>query len=175
MKKERWLTFADVAFFIGALVVVLMARHFIFTPIEVIGASMNPNLEDSERLFGLKVGEIKRQDIVSFRAPDAEDKNYIKRVIGLPGDVVTYEADQLYINGEKVAEPYLDHFKAEMPAGLQLTEDFTATVPEETYFVMGDNRQNSKDSRMIGAIDQDEIIANAKLKFWPLNKLGTIE
>ncbi len=175
MKKKSWITFADIAFFVGALAVVLLARHFIFTPIEVVGASMNPNLEDSERLFGLKVGEINRLDIVSFHAPDDKDRDYIKRVIGLPGEEILYEEDQLYINGEEIAEPYLDEFKAEMPDGLQLTDDFRYTVPEGTYFVMGDNRHNSKDSRMLGPIDQEEIFANAKLKYWPLNKIGTID
>ncbi|MGG5330759.1 signal peptidase I [Enterococcus sp. AZ163] len=175
MKKEPWIKVSDIVFFACALVTMLLARHFIFTPIEVIGASMNPTLQDSERLFGLKVGEIKRLDVVSFAAPDVEDKDYIKRVIGLPGEEVLYEDDQLYIDGEKIDEPYLAENKKALPEGMLLTDDFVYTVPKGTYFVMGDNRQNSKDSRMLGAIDEEEIFANAKVVFWPINKMGTVD
>ncbi|GCF95175.1 signal peptidase I [Enterococcus florum] len=175
MKEKKWINRSDIVFFIVAMLFVLLARTFIFTPVEVLGASMNPNLVDKERVFGLKIGQIKRLDVVSFDAPDEPELDYIKRVIGLPGDTVEYKGDVLYVNGEEIAEPYLDEHKAELAEGQQLTEDFTYTVPEGSYFVMGDNRQNSKDSRTIGPIKKERIVANAKVIFWPLNKIGMVK
>lgn len=126
---------------------------------------MMPTLEDGDRMIvnkiGYKIGEPKRFDIVVFHAP--EQKNYIKRVIGLPGDTLEYKDDQLYINGEPIEEPYLDAYKAQITEGT-LTEDFTLndidvsldsnTIPEGYIFVMGDNRRYSKDSRHIGLVNQ---------------------
>lgn len=175
MKEEKWLTWKDVVWFVCMIGFLFLARYYIFTPIIVNGASMDPTLEDQERLIGLKFGEIKRFEIVTFNAPDEKEDDYIKRVIGLPGDTVQYKEDVLYINGQATDEPYLAEFKAKIGSGEVLTDDFSATVPANTYFVMGDNRQNSKDSRRLGAIAEDEIIARAKFSFWPLNTVGTLE
>ncbi|MGX7243460.1 signal peptidase I [Enterococcus quebecensis] len=170
-----------VLFFIGLAVVLVLLREFVFTPVVVKGHSMDPTLADGERVIALKNTEINRFDIVTFPAPDEPKKSYIKRVIGLPGDTIEYKKDVLYINGKEVKEPYLDKFKSEVTDGLPLTYDFTLNevtgekkVPKGEYFVMGDNRRNSKDGRMIGFISKDNISGDVKFVLWPLNRFGTI-
>ena len=160
-----------------------LIRYFLFTPIVVDGESMMPTLEDGDRMIvnkiGYEVGEPDRYDIVVFHAP--EKKDYIKRVIGLPGDHVAYKNDQLFINGKAQPEPYLEPYKEEITEGT-LTEDFTLeeitqmeVVPEGYVFVMGDNRRRSKDSRIIGVVSMDEIIGNTSFIFWPPNEMGLVE
>ncbi|OJG98184.1 signal peptidase [Enterococcus termitis] len=142
---------------------------------------MDPTLADGERVIALKNTDIKRYDIVTFPAPDEPKKSYIKRVIGLPGDSIEYKDDVLYINGKEVEEPYLDEFKKEVADGNPLTLDFTLEevtgkdkVPAGEYFVMGDNRRNSKDGRMIGFISEEKISGDVKFVLWPLNRFGTL-
>ncbi|AQP54432.1 signal peptidase I [Vagococcus penaei] len=172
-------------FWYGSIIIVmLLLRAFVFSSVIVSGDSMNPTLVDRERIISLKHAKIKRFDVITFPAPDDESKNYIKRVIGLPGDTIEYRDDVLYINGKEYKEPYLDEYKGiidEMPEGAPLTKDFTLEevtgeqkVPEGKYFVLGDNRQNSKDSRMIGFIDQDSVLGDVWFSFWPIAKWGTI-
>ena len=95
-----------------AIILAFIIRIFLFTPIVVEGSSMEPTLQDQERMIVTKIGEPKRFDIVVFHA--SESKDYIKRVIGLPGDRIEYIDDTLYINGTPYDEPYLDEFKQEM-------------------------------------------------------------
>lgn len=161
---------------------VIALRHYVFTPVEAIGDSMKPTLNDGERMFGLKHTDIERFDIVTFPAPDDPGRDYVKRVIGLPGDTVAYKNDQLYINGKKYDEPYLDEFKGELTDGQPLTYDFslneltgTEKVPKGQLFVLGDNRRISKDSRIIGMIQEKDIMADVKFVFWPLNRFGTVD
>ena len=90
-----------IIYFLILAAILIGLRHFVFTPVVVKGDSMDPTLADGERVIALKNTEIKRFDIVTFPAPDDEGKNYIKRVIGLPGDTIEYKDDQLYINGKK--------------------------------------------------------------------------
>ncbi len=175
----EWTKALLIAFAIAAII-----RYFLFTPIAVDGESMMPTLEDGDRMIvnkiGYKIGEPKRFDIVVFHAP--EQKNYIKRVIGLPGDTLEYKDDQLYINGDPIDEPYLDAYKEQINGGT-LTEDFTLkdidvsldTIPEGYVFVMGDNRRNSKDSRHIGLVEQKEIIGNTSLIFWPFSDIKIVK
>lgn len=178
MKIKNLFTKSELIWFLCILLIVFFSRVFLFSNITVHGESMTPTLENGERIFGLKIGEVERFDIISFRAPTEpteSPKNYIKRVIALPGETITYEEDCLYINGEKIAEPFLAEFKQVLPSNELLTEEnFTYTVPENNYFVMGDNRRNSKDSRKIGFISEDKIIGNAKFSYWPIGKIGTL-
>jgi len=183
VKKEKnelweWSKALLIAFGLAAII-----RFFLFTPIVVDGESMMPTLENGDRMvvnkIGYMVGEPDRNDIVVFHAP--EQKNYIKRVIGLPGDHLEYKNDQLFINGKEVDEPYLDQYKSEINGGT-LTEDFTleektqeSKIPEGYIFVMGDNRLYSKDSRHIGLVAIDEVIGNTNIVFWPLKEIGFIK
>ncbi|MHA6258689.1 signal peptidase I [Sporosarcina sp. CAU 1771] len=174
----EWIKALLIAFGLAAII-----RVFLFTPIVVDGISMMPTLADGDRMvvnkIGYTIGEPKRFDIVVFHAE--VQKDYIKRVIGLPGDEIEYIDDMLYVNGEPFPEPYLDQYKAEIPDA-PLTEDFkledkiqSQTVPEGYVFVMGDNRRKSKDSRHIGAVSIDEIIGNSNLIFWPIKDFGIVK
>ena len=161
----------------------LLIRYLLFTPIVVDGESMMPTLENGDRMIvnkiGYEIGKPDRFDIVVFHA--SEKKDYIKRVIGLPGDHIAYKDDQLFVNGDAIPEPYLDKHQADIISGT-LTENFTleeytqmSVIPEGYVFVMGDNRMNSTDSRQIGLISIKDIIGKTNLIFWPLNEINLIE
>lgn len=162
-----------------AFVLFVVIRTYLFYPFQVVGDSMVPTLETGDRLILNKLAEVDRFDIVVFPAPDGTDEEYVKRVIGLPGDEITYFQDELYINGEKVTEHYLESLKE--GSNQTLTGDFTLfsltgemAVPEDMYFVLGDNRVVSKDSRVFGFIPAAQIEGTADLRLWPLNKIGII-
>ncbi|PLR69731.1 MULTISPECIES: signal peptidase I [Bacillaceae] len=160
-----------------AVILAAVIRYFFFAPIVVDGLSMMPTLQDQDRMIvnkiGYKIGEPDRFDIVVFHA--TEEKDYIKRVIGLPGDRVEYRDDTLYINGKAYEEPYLEEYKKDLIDG-PLTEPFTIEeVPEGKLFVMGDNRRYSKDSRHIGPVSQKEVMGQTSLIYWPLNDIRVIE
>ena len=162
-----------------AFVLFVVIRTYLFYPFQVVGDSMVPTLETGDRLILNKLAEVDRFDIVVFPAPDGTDEEYVKRVIGLPGDEITYFQDELYINGEKVTEHYLEALKE--GSNQTLTGDFTLfsltgemAVPEDMYFVLVDNRVVSKDSRVFGFIPAAQIEGTADLRLWPLNKIGII-
>lgn len=166
-----------------AVILAFLIRTYIFAPIVVDGESMMPTLVDHERIilnkFGTSVESIHRFDVVVFHA--TPERDYIKRVIGLPGDHIEYKEDALYINGKKYDEPYLDKYKAQLDGGF-LTSDFTLeevtgskTVPKGELFVMGDNRQNSLDSREIGTISEDKIVGKANFVYWPASKIKFVK
>ncbi|MGR3764130.1 signal peptidase I [Rossellomorea sp. NS-SX7] len=179
MSKKKNETLEWLKSLVVAFVIVLIVRTFLFTPILVDGASMNTTLHDHERMIVSKLGEPERFDIVVFHANEKQD--YIKRVIGLPGDKIEYKNDILYVNGKAYKEPYLDDQKETIEG--DLTKSFTledtavrqATVPQGHVFVMGDNRQNSTDSRMIGAIPIEEIVGTTNVVFYPLKDMRIIK
>nr|WP_309098712.1 signal peptidase I [Fredinandcohnia onubensis] len=163
-----------------ALLIAFIIRVFFLTPAIVEGASMQPTLQDQNRMIVTKIGEPKRFDVVVFHA--TEEKDYIKRVIGLPGDRIEYKDDTLYINGKPYDEPYLDRSKQELIDG-PLTNSFTLretpvgsdVVPEGHLFVMGDNRRNSMDSRHIGAIPIDSVVGTTNLVVWPIKEIKILD
>jgi signal peptidase I len=152
-----------------AVILAAVIRYFLFAPIVVDGLSMMPTLHDQNRMivnkFSYEVGQPNRFDIVVFHAP--EGKDYIKRVIGLPGDRVEYKNDTLYVNGKAYKEPYLDEYKKQVTDG-PLTGNFQTTVPKGDLFVMGDNRRFSKDSRHIGPVPISKVIGKTNIVYWPL-------
>lgn len=164
-----WLKALTIAFIIAAII-----RYFIFTPIIVDGHSMMPTLHNSDRMIINKIsyhiGKPHRFDIIVFHA--TKSKDYIKRIIGLPGETVSYKNDVLYINGNPIKEPFLDAYKKRING--ELTYDFKYKVPQGDVFVLGDNRQNSKDSRVIGPIPETKIVGKAILLFWPLHNFKII-
>ena len=168
---------------VGAFVFVIAMRTFIFSPILVEGASMMPTYEDGDRVIVNKIGKkiscIDRFDIIVFEAPIGE--NYIKRVIGLPGDHVAYKNDTLYINNEALEEPYLDLYKEQLIDTGTLTQDFTledltddATVPEGYLFVLGDNRRKSLDSRDpgVGFVPMEKVLGKVMMRYYPFDSFG---
>jgi signal peptidase I len=154
--------------------IALIIRTLFFAPYDVEGASMMPTLENEERLIVTKLDYFlhspKRGDIVVFHATDDDD--YVKRVIGVAGDTVKMDNDQLYINDEAVEEPYLTNFKQQINDRGNLTNDFgPITVPEGEIFVMGDNRRVSWDSRQIGTISLDKVVGRADIVLFPVHKI----
>ncbi len=163
-----------------AVIIVLICRHFLITPSVVKGESMMPNLADGDRIILSKISNIDRFDEIAFKAPDTND-NYVKRVIGFPGDTIEMINDQLYINGELHEEAYLDDSKLNLPVGDKLTNDFTLKdltgydqVPEGKLFVLGDNRRVSKDSREFGFIEEEAVIGDVKMRIWPIDSIEII-
>ncbi|MEY9974846.1 signal peptidase I [Lysinibacillus sp. RC46] len=166
-----------------ALLVAFLIKYFLFTPVLVKGVSMEPTLVDHDRVIVNKIGpkfkSIDRFDIVVINniLINNEEENIIKRVIGLPGDKIEYKDDQLYINGEKYSEPYLDQYKKVLKDPGSLTYDFTldqdlgeTSVPEGYYFVLGDNRRKSNDSRNpeLGFIPKEKIMGTTSIICWPI-------
>jgi signal peptidase I len=179
-KSEAWEWIKALAI---AVILAAAIRYFLFAPIVVDGLSMMPTLHDQNRMIVNKlsynIGEPERFDIVVFHAP--EQKDYIKRVIGLPGDHVEYRNDTLYINGEPVEERYLEGAKAEI-IDAPLTFDFELEelwgqkmVPEGHLFVMGDNRRYSKDSRSIGFVSMEEVIGETSVVYWPISEFRFVK
>ncbi|MBM7646842.1 signal peptidase I [Scopulibacillus daqui] len=164
-----------------AVIIALLIRGFVFTNYIVEGQSMMPTLQDGNRLIVNKldyeISKPHRFDVVIFHATKNED--YVKRVIGLPGDKIAYKNDTLYVNDKPVKEPYLDKYKSELITG-NLTQDFTlqgltghTRVPEGKVFVLGDNRRDSVDSRVFGFVDEDQIVGKVNLRYWPLSEMQT--
>ncbi len=153
--------------------------YYVAEPFIVQGHSMDATLQDGERLLMMKQNEIERFDVVVFPSPTENDKLYIKRVIGIPGDSIAYKDDQLILNDKTMSEPYLEE-QASTVTG-PFTYDFTledvagtATVPEGKFFVMGDNRRNSLDGRVFGFIDQADIVAESDYIHWPIAEIKTL-
>ncbi|HJV47230.1 MAG TPA: signal peptidase I [Bacillota bacterium] len=153
-------------------------RSFLFAPYVVDGHSMETTLHDQERVFVNKlvylVSGPKRGDIIVFHA--TKEKDFVKRVIGLPGDKVQVKDDLLYINDQKVDEPYIETEKQQFEKqGKMFTGDFgPVEVPQGKIFVMGDNRQNSLDSRFekqLGPVDESQIVGRSEFVFWPLTNI----
>lgn len=147
---------------------------------------MLPTFETGDKVIVNKIGPrfnaYERFDVIVFKKD--KDINYIKRVIGIPGDHITYKDDKLFINGKKYDEPYLEDLKAELIDHGSLTQDFTLedylgeiVVPEGSLFVLGDNRRFSNDSRepSIGFISMDLVLGTVNMTFYPLNNFGFIK
>ncbi|WP_243458202.1 signal peptidase I [Sporosarcina sp. Te-1] len=172
MKKETkseimsWIKSLAIAF-----VIVFVVRQFLFAPVFVSGQSMEPTFESNNRVVISKIHKLDHFDLIVFHAPGSKE-DYIKRVIGLPGDTVVMKDDQLFINGKAYDEPYIEENKEKIFKDQKLTEDFEVTVPEGQLFVLGDNRRNSTDSRMIGCIEESAVVGKVEFRFFPFNSIG---
>jgi signal peptidase I len=154
----------------GALAAVIIV--FFYQPVKVEGTSMAPLLSDQERIFINKfvyhVGEIRRGDVVVFWYPLDISKSFIKRVVGLPGDLVEVRQGHLFINGSEMKEPYV-------PAEYMDASDYSPLrVPPGEYFVMGDHRVSSNDSRMFGPVAAKYIYGKAVFAYWPMEQFGSL-
>ena len=145
------------------IVAVVLCRTFLFTLIRVNGESMMTTLQDGNIMILKKIDKnIDRFDIVVV---NYKNEKIIKRVIGLPEEEVEYQNNVLYIDGKEVEEEY----------GSNLTKDFRDYCGKDEYFVMGDNRGNSKDSRMIGCVNKNDIVGSTDLRLFPINKFGLVD
>ncbi|WP_414047976.1 signal peptidase I [Macrococcus equi] len=182
MNKElkEWIVSISIA-----VALVLVVRTFFFVQYQVSGDSMFPTFEDKDRLVINKMatwtGGLDRGDVIVFHAD--KKKDYIKRLVGLPGDKVEYKDDILYINGKAVEENYLKSNRT-LAIGDQLTEDFTVRnlvnsdgkdkIPAGKYLVLGDNREISLDSRKsLGLIKSDSVVGKVSFRFWPFKSFET--
>jgi signal peptidase I len=157
-----------------SVVLAIILIVFIYQPVKVEGTSMMPALTDQERIFinkytyKLGSGSIARLDLVVFHYPYDPSQSYIKRIIGLPGDTVRVDDGTVYVNDQELREPYVplkyrDH--------VSLPKE---TVPRNHYFVLGDHRSSSNDSRVWGFVDRKEIYGKAVFIYWPPNKIGRV-
>ena len=159
------------------IILFLFVRAFLFSSYEVDGNSMETTLANGDKLIvnkvGYEFGSISRFDILVFHAENEND--YVKRVIGLPGEKIEYRNDQLYVDGKAIEEPFLDNGSGIL--GQKGTEDFTLSqytgverVPDGQLFVMGDNRLNSLDSRHFGYVPVKNVIGKVNVRYWPVEK-----
>jgi signal peptidase I len=161
----------DVAISIVLAIVLIV---FIYQPVKVEGTSMMPGLTDQERIFinkyeyKLGSGAIQRGDLVVFRFPKDRSQSYIKRVIGVPGDYVEIVDGDVYVNGTKLTEPYVPQEYHDRQS-LQKT-----LIPMNEFFVLGDHRSSSNDSRAWGCVDRGDIYGKAVFVYWPLDKIGRV-
>lgn len=146
--------------------------YFLLRPFIVVGHSMDPTYADGENvltnLITLRFSPLKKGDVIVFQAlPPNEEKDFIKRVIGLPGDRVMIKDGSVYLNGEKLGESSYLPVGLETYGGQTFSTGRELTVPKDSYFVLGDNRGNSSDSRDWGFIGKDHIIGKSFLVYWP--------
>jgi signal peptidase I len=145
---------------------------FLYQPVKVEGTSMMPTLEDQERVFinkfVYKLEPIERGDVVVFHYPRDPSKSYIKRVIAVAGDRVRIVNGVVFVNGQRVAEPYV-------PDEYEDVRSYSDNVvPPHSYFLLGDHRNLSNDSRDFGPVDEDYIYGKAVFGYWPFAKLGKL-
>ncbi|MDY3746796.1 MAG: signal peptidase I [Lachnospiraceae bacterium] len=176
-KKNPWKDILDLVVYCAViLLITFLIVHFVGQRTEVIGNSMVPTLADGDNLIVDKISyrfrDPERFDIIVFPSPDEPGKNYIKRIIGLPGETVQIDGDVIYINGQLLEENY-----GAEPMQYSGTAQEGVILGEDEYFVLGDNRNVSKDSRydIVGNISRDDIIGRAWLRIWPLRQFGFLK
>lgn len=161
--------------FIGSLFIVIYL--FIAAPNQVKGESMMPTFQNGNYIFTSKVTykmrTPERGDVVVFHSPGNAEIEYIKRIIGVPGDVVMIQNQEVYVNGKKLSEPYIAAKTLPLPGGYA-EENVPMNIPEGYYFVMGDNRPHSSDSRDFGPITYESIVGQVFYRYFPADKMGLI-
>jgi signal peptidase I len=164
---HSWLRDLVVSVVASALIII-----FLYQPVRVEGTSMLPVLEDQDRLFinklAYRVGEIHRGDVVVFLYPHDHEKSYIKRVIAGPGDTLKIDHGQVYVNGARVEESYVPKRFTDERSQPEMT------VPAHEYFVMGDHRSISSDSRDFGPVERGLIYGKAAFVYWPMDQAGVV-
>lgn len=157
---------------IVVIIIILFLMIYVVSITQVVGSSMSSTLENGDVLilnkFKYRFTDIKRGDIISLEYADT--KYLIKRVIGLPGDNISIKNNNLYLNDELYVENYLD--EGLVYDDFDLSDLGYETIPDDMYLVLGDNREDSLDSREIGLISKDEVIGKVSFRIWPLNKLA---
>ena len=162
-----WLRDLMISLAISAFIIV-----FLYQPVKVEGTSMMPSLDDQERIFVNKyvyrLEPIQRGDIVVFRYPRDPSKSFIKRVIGLAGDRIRIESGEVFVNGEALEEDYVPAAYADQRSYPEIV------VPANSYFVLGDHRTMSNDSRDFGPVNIGYIYGKAVFGYWPMDKMGRV-
>ena len=166
-RLSLWLR--DILISVAASFLIIM---FLYQPVRVEGTSMQPELRDQDRLFINKFAyhfeSISRGDVVVFHYPRDPEKSYIKRIIALPGDRLDIEDGRVYVNGARVQEPYVPRNYRDSRSVPEMV------VPPNEYFVMGDHRSISSDSRDFGPVERELIYGKAAFVYWPADNMGVI-
>ena len=164
---RSWLRDMVVSIVVSAFIII-----FLYQPVRVEGTSMLPMLEDQDRLFinkmAYKLGDIHRGDVVVFLYPHDHTKSYIKRVIALPGDDLRIDHGLVYVNGHAIDEKYVPARFADERSQPGMV------IPENEYFVMGDHRSISSDSRDFGPVERNLIYGKAAFVYWPMDQAGVV-
>jgi signal peptidase I len=162
-----WLRDLMISLAISAFIII-----FLYQPVKVEGTSMMPSLDDQERIFVNKyvyrLEPIQRGDIIVFRYPRDPSKSFIKRVIGLAGDRIRIEGGEVFVNGAALEEDYVPSVYADQRSYPEIV------VPPHSYFVLGDHRTMSNDSRDFGPVDVGFIYGKAVFGYWPMDKMGRV-
>ena len=170
LRKEIRVWTRDLLIAIGLALVIIV---FLYQPVKVEGTSMAPLLSDQERIFINKFvyrfEPIQRGDVVVFWYPLDHTKSFIKRVVGLPGETIQIQQGTLYVNGKTVPEPYV-------PPQYEDSSDFgPVRVPKDSFFVLGDHRISSNDSRVFGPVASQFIYGRAVFAYWPVDHFGSLD
>ena len=183
MLKKIWRVFLDVVQSITfALSIFVLIYLFLFRPHQVNGMSMFPNFNNRDFILSEKVTyrlrEPRRGDVVIFKAPPSEvcaaiECEYIKRIVGLPGETVKLQDNYIYINNQRLEEDYLP-LTTRTREGSFLSEGKPMVIPDHYYLVLGDNRSGSRDGRDFGLISKEAIVGRAWIRYWPLDTVGLV-
>lgn len=161
-----------------AAAVFLVIYVFLFRPFQVTGASMDPSFQDKQyiltNIIALHFSKPKLGDVIVFKAPNDPEKDYIKRVIGLPGDRVLIRDSKVYLNTQELDENAYIANDVKTYTGSFLKEGEEVVVPNDSFFVLGDNRPHSSDSREWGFVPIKSIIGKSFFAYWPLDKMGLV-
>jgi signal peptidase I len=167
--RSGWRWLHEIVISLGISVFIIV---FLYQPVKVEGTSMLPGLADQERIFinklAYRFGSIERGDLVVFRYPADPSKNYIKRIVGMPGDRIEIFRGAVMLNGSHLQEPYV-------PANYRDERSMSEVlVPEGSYFVLGDHRNLSSDSRDFGMVERKLIFGKAVFAYWPTGMVGKL-
>jgi len=165
--------------FLMALAVFLVIYFFVARPFQVSGDSMYPTYKDREYIFtnilGIKLGHISRDDVIVFKAPIEDNKDFIKRVIGLPGDTVELKDGFVYVNSKKLDESSYLAEDVRTYGGTYLADFVEKKIPAGSIFVLGDNRTASSDSREWGLLQESAIIGKSFFVYWPISEAHFVQ
>jgi len=179
LSKKIWLFILDITqTFVVTGAVFFFITYFFFRPFQVSGNSMYSNFKDKEyiitNLISLRFSNPTHGDVIVFKSPSDQNKDFIKRIIAIQGDEIFIENGKVYLNGNLLKEEYLDPGMQTF-GGAFLQEGVKKTVPNEYFFVMGDNRNDSSDSRTWGFVNRKNIKGISFFVYWPLNEVQIIK
>ena len=176
--RNLWLFFLDfLETIVVSLAIFAVVYIFLFQPHQVDGKSMEPNFHNAEYILtdkiSYRISSPKRGDVVVFHSPQDAGTDFIKRIVGVPGDMVMIKDGYYYLNGTRLDEEYIND-PGKVAPGRFLREGASAEVPNGQYLVMGDNRLHSSDSREWGFVPKTNIVGRAFFRYWPVDVFGTI-
>ena len=176
--RSLWLFFLDfLETIVVSLAIFAVVYIFLFQPHQVDGQSMTPNFQNGEYILTDKISyrihAPNRGDVVVFHSPQDERVDFIKRILGVPGDTIKIQSGYVYLNGTKLEEEYLNDPGAVL-SGRFLRENSEVKIPAGQYFVMGDNRSHSSDSREWGLVTSGGIVGRAFFRYWPISDFGVV-